>query len=96
MGCWDVDVGMGWVASRNTPLRDPTSCHAGEMVRDLRGEVAKCEENGQNAQTALMLLRQKCPGLPQTALDGYKIQYNRVRTTHALAPHAQPTNRPGD
>eukprot|EP00271_Cylindrocystis_brebissonii_P018462 TRINITY_DN5238_c0_g1_i1.p1 TRINITY_DN5238_c0_g1~~TRINITY_DN5238_c0_g1_i1.p1 ORF type:complete len:782 (+),score=156.08 TRINITY_DN5238_c0_g1_i1:646-2991(+) len=65
--------------SRTTPLRDPNSRHVSEVVRELRGDtpLLRAEEYADGAESALLLLRQKCPGLPQTALDGYKIQYNR-------------------
>ncbi|CAM6095104.1 unnamed protein product [Calypogeia fissa] len=47
------------------------------MVKDLVGDVDKRELLADRAESLLMLLKQRFPGLPQSALDTNKIQYNR-------------------
>lgn len=49
------------------------------MVKDLVGDVDKRESLADRAESLLMLLKQRFPGLPQSALDTNKIQYNKVR-----------------
>ena len=47
----------------------------------VKGLIADCEKNNflaQRAETLLQSLRLRFPGLPQTALDMNKIQYNKV------------------
>lgn len=53
----------------------------------VKGLVADNEKNNflaQRAETLLHSLRLRFPGLPQTALDMNKIQYNKVFCTYSL------------
>lgn len=50
-----------------------------EMVKDLMVDADKRELFADRAETLLLSLKQRFPGLPQTALDMSKIQYNKVR-----------------
>ncbi|BBN10803.1 protein MpKAR [Marchantia polymorpha subsp. ruderalis] len=47
------------------------------MMKDLVGDVDKRELIADRAETILLMLKQKFPGLPQTALDMNKIQFNK-------------------
>jgi len=49
-----------------------------EMVKDLMVDADKRELFAERAETLLLTLKQRFPGLPQTALDMSKIQYNKV------------------
>lgn len=48
-----------------------------EMVKDLMVDADKRELFAERAETLLLTLKQRFPGLPQTALDMSKIQYNK-------------------
>eukprot|EP00897_Mesotaenium_endlicherianum_P004370 jgi/Mesen1/3961/ME000021S03484 len=72
-----INVWRRKVFSRNTPLRDPKAKKMGDRMRDIMGDSVKMEEYSQRAESALLLLRARCPGLSQTTLDSSKIQYNR-------------------
>ncbi|XP_051114167.1 rop guanine nucleotide exchange factor 7-like [Andrographis paniculata] len=48
-----------------------------EMVKDLVSDADKRELQADRAESLLLLLKQRFPGLPQTALDMSKIQYNK-------------------
>ncbi|KAL6278015.1 hypothetical protein ACE6H2_021616 [Prunus campanulata] len=48
-----------------------------EMVKELMVDAEKKELLPERAESLLMCLRQRFPGLPQTALDMSKIQYNK-------------------
>ncbi|KAL5058052.1 hypothetical protein RYX36_029656 [Vicia faba] len=48
-----------------------------EMVKDLMVDADKRELFADRAETLLLSLKQRFPGLPQTALDMSKIQYNK-------------------
>ncbi|KAA8516359.1 hypothetical protein F0562_016652 [Nyssa sinensis] len=48
-----------------------------EMVKDLVIDADKRELLAERAESLLLSLRQRFPGLPQTALDMSKIQYNK-------------------
>lgn len=41
--------------------------------------IEKREQFEERAETILLLLKHRFPGIPQSALDISKIQYNRVR-----------------
>ena len=43
--------------------------------------LEKREEFEERAQTALLILKHRFPGIPQSSLDISKIQYNTVQTT---------------
>lgn len=43
--------------------------------------LEKREQFEERAETILLFIKQRFPGLPQTSLDISKIQYNRVRDT---------------
>ncbi|KAL3686593.1 hypothetical protein R1sor_009167 [Riccia sorocarpa] len=47
------------------------------MMKDLVGDENKRELIADRAETVLLMLKQRFPGLPQTALDMHKIQYNK-------------------
>lgn len=51
----------------------------GGKVKSLVSEPEKNVVLARRAETLLHTLRRRFPGLPQTALDMNKIQYNRVR-----------------
>lgn len=55
-----------------------TSKSSWEMVRDLVGDADKRELLAERAESVLLCLKQRFPGLPQTTLDMTKIQYNKV------------------
>ena len=48
------------------------------MVKDLVIDVDKRELLAERAESLLLCLKQRLPGLPQTTLDTSKIQYNKV------------------
>ncbi|CAN6442908.1 unnamed protein product [Victoria cruziana] len=48
-----------------------------EMVKDLMMDADKTELLAGRAESLLLCLKQRFPGLPQTALDMSKIQYNK-------------------
>ncbi|KAI3447727.1 hypothetical protein Pfo_004392 [Paulownia fortunei] len=48
-----------------------------EMVKDFVGDADKRELLADRAESLLLCLKQRFPGLPQTALDMSKIQYNK-------------------
>ncbi|CAN8237551.1 unnamed protein product [Cochlearia groenlandica] len=48
-----------------------------EMVKELMVDAEKQELMGDRAESLLLSLKQRFPGLPQTALDVSKIQYNK-------------------
>lgn len=50
----------------------------GGKVKDYIGDGEKNQFLAQRAETLLHSLRIRFPGLPQTALDMSKIQYNKV------------------
>ena len=49
-----------------------------EIVRELMVDAEKMELLADRAESLLLCLKQRFPGLPQTALDMSKIQYNKV------------------
>uniref|UniRef100_M0ZQ30 Rop guanine nucleotide exchange factor n=1 Tax=Solanum tuberosum TaxID=4113 RepID=M0ZQ30_SOLTU len=51
-----------------------------EMVKDLMIDVDKRDLLADRAESLLLCLRQRFPGLPQTTLDMSKIQHNKVFT----------------
>lgn len=51
-----------------------------EMVKELMVDADKLELMADRAESLLLSLKQRFPGLPQTALDMSKIQYNKVST----------------
>lgn len=59
----------------------------------VKGLVADAEKNhflAQRAETLLQSLRLRFPGLPQTALDMNKIQYNKVLCPDNLLLSSKP------
>lgn len=52
-----------------------------EMVKDLVKDGDKREHLADRAESLLLCLKQRFPGLPQTTLDMSKIQYNKVSLT---------------
>ncbi|XP_022742047.1 rop guanine nucleotide exchange factor 7-like [Durio zibethinus] len=48
-----------------------------ELVKDLMADVDKREILADRAESLLLCLKQRFPGLPQTTLDMTKIQYNK-------------------
>ncbi|PIN06113.1 hypothetical protein CDL12_21342 [Handroanthus impetiginosus] len=48
-----------------------------EMVKDLVNDADKREQLADRAESLLLCLKQRFPGLPQTNLDMSKIQYNK-------------------
>lgn len=53
--------------------------HWGGKVKALVGDTEKSQFLAERAETLLHSLRIRFPGLPQTALDMNKIQYNKVK-----------------
>lgn len=49
-----------------------------ELVKDLIADVDKRDILADRAESLLLCLKQRFPGLPQTTLDMTKIQYNKV------------------
>ncbi|KAL2623997.1 hypothetical protein R1flu_008242 [Riccia fluitans] len=47
------------------------------LMKDFVGDENKRELIADRAETILLMLKQRFPGLPQTALDMHKIQYNK-------------------
>ncbi|XP_010553054.1 PREDICTED: rop guanine nucleotide exchange factor 7-like [Tarenaya hassleriana] len=60
----------------NTASRS-SSRSSWEMVKDLMVDAEKRELVAERAESLLLSLKQRFPGLPQTALDMSKIQYNK-------------------
>lgn len=50
----------------------------GGKVKGLVADIGRNQFLAERAETLLHCLRLRFPGLPQTALDMYKIQYNKV------------------
>jgi hypothetical protein len=48
------------------------------MVKELMVDAEKRELLAERAESLLLCLKQRFPGLPQTTLDMSKIQYNKV------------------
>lgn len=55
-----------------------------EMVKDFMADGDKREALADRAESLLLCLKQRFPGLPQTTLDMSKIQYNKVSLTSLL------------
>lgn len=55
-----------------------------EMVKELMVDSEKRELLADRAENLLLCLRQRFPGLPQTALDMSKIQHNKVCFSNSL------------
>lgn len=55
-----------------------TSKSSWEMVKELMVDMDKRELLADRAESLLLCLKQRFPGLPQTTLDMSKIQYNKV------------------
>jgi len=53
-----------------------------EMVKDLMVDADKRDLFAERAESLLLSLKQRFPGLPQTTLDTSKIQYNKVYYIH--------------
>lgn len=51
----------------------------GGMMKDLVADENRREQIADKAENMLLSLKLRFPGLPQTALDMNKIQYNKVR-----------------
>ena len=49
-----------------------------DMVKELMVDAEKWELLAERAESLLLSLKQRFPGLPQTTLDMSKIQYNKV------------------
>ena len=60
------------------PASKSSSRSSWGMVKDLVGDSEKRELLADRAESLLLSLRQRFPGLPQTTLDMSKIQYNKV------------------
>lgn len=60
------------------------------MVKELMVDGDKLELMADRAESLLLSLKQRFPGLPQTALDMSKIQYNKVgfSTTNSENPQS--------
>lgn len=48
--------------------------------------MEKREQFEERAETILLILKHRFPGIPQSDLDINKIQYNKVRTNTRLSP----------
>lgn len=57
-----------------------------EIVKDLVIDADKRELLSERAESLLLCLKQRFPGLSQTTLDMSKIQYNKVFPVIALTP----------
>ncbi|KAK4478518.1 hypothetical protein RD792_013995 [Penstemon davidsonii] len=57
-----------------------------EMVKDLVSDADRRELLAERAESLLLCLKQRFPGLPQTTLDMSKIQYNKVSTKTLPCP----------
>lgn len=55
-----------------------------EMVKDLMVDAEKWELLAERAESIMVSLRQRFPGLPQTTLDITKIQHNKVSQSPAF------------
>lgn len=55
-----------------------------EMVKELMIDAEKRELLAERAESLLLCLKQRFPGLPQTTLDMSKIQYNKVQTSNPV------------
>lgn len=55
------------------------------MVKELMVDGEKLELMADRAESLLLSLKQRFPGLPQTALDMSKIQYNKVETPQSFS-----------
>jgi len=56
------------------------------IVRDLMGDAEKRELLADRAESLLLSLKQRFPGLSQTVLDMSKIQYNMVHPLSMALP----------
>ncbi|XP_021859282.1 rop guanine nucleotide exchange factor 7 isoform X1 [Spinacia oleracea] len=61
----------------NNSSKRSTSKSSWEMVKDLMVDFEKRELLADRAESLLICLKQRFPGLPQTALDMSKIQHNK-------------------
>ncbi|KAK4270386.1 hypothetical protein QN277_023424 [Acacia crassicarpa] len=67
-----------WRKKTNSkPASRSSSRSSWGMVKDLVGDAEKRELLADRAESLLLSLRQRFPGLPQTTLDMSKIQYNK-------------------
>lgn len=68
-----------WRKKTNSkPASRSSSRSSWEMVKDLMVDAEKRELLAERAESLLLSLKQRFPGLPQTTLDMSKIQYNKV------------------
>ena len=68
-----------WKRKMNNKDNKPSISSWGSTVNHERREVV-----GERAETLLLLLKHRYPGLPQSVLDMNKIQYNKVITSLIL------------
>ncbi|KAF7845435.1 rop guanine nucleotide exchange factor 7-like [Senna tora] len=67
-----------WRKKTNSkPASRSSSRSSWEMVKDLMVDADKRELLAERAESLLLSLKQRFPGLPQTTLDMNKIQYNK-------------------
>ncbi|KAL1546313.1 Rop guanine nucleotide exchange factor 7 [Salvia divinorum] len=64
-------------ASKYSSHGSSTNKSRWEMVKDFVSDGDKCEVLANRAESLLICLRQRFPGIPQTTLDMSKIQYNK-------------------
>jgi hypothetical protein len=67
-----------WHQKIQTKQLNPASKSSWGMMKDFVADENKREQVADRAESLLLCLKQRFPGLTQTALDMNKIQYNRV------------------
>jgi hypothetical protein len=68
-----------WQRKIQTKLSNLASKSSWVMMKDSIADENKQEQIANRAESLLRCLKQRFPGLTQTALDVYKIQYNKVK-----------------
>ena len=74
---------------RRRPHTKPVPKTSWEMVKDLMADVHKRDLLAERAESLLLSLKHRFPGLTQTSLDTSKIQCNKVLTLTFLRPVLQ-------
>lgn len=67
-----------WQRKIQTKQSNPASKSSWGIMKDFVADENKHEQIADRAESLLLCLKQRFPGLTQTALDMNKIQYNRV------------------
>lgn len=81
----EASIYVWWKKNHSKPANNnsnrPSSKSSWELVKEMMMDGEKRDLLAERAESLLLCLKQWFPGLPQTALDMSKIQYNKVCTT---------------